>query len=95
MIILAVVCILVLMAAGLSTTLTTLAIADRVEEGLDIPLEKRPSWMGDRRKFPLMAYLRIHREMYPRSRLRLYLWISMTTGAASLLVGCVAVLWQA
>ena len=83
------------MVAGPSVTVITLAIEDQVEEGLDIPLEKRPSWIGGWGKVRLTEYLRVHRKMYPRSRLRLQLWLSMATGAAGLLAGFIAVWWQA
>jgi len=87
--------VVLLMVAGLSATLIDLAIADQVEEGLDIPLDKRPSWKWGWGKHPLMEYLRVHRKMYPRSRLRLWLWISMATGAAGFAAAVVAVLWRA
>ncbi len=84
----------VLMVAGTSVTLIELEIANQVEEGLDIPLEKRPSWIGGWGKQRMTEYLRVHRKMYPRSRLRLWLWASMATGAAGLLAGVIAVLWR-
>jgi hypothetical protein len=82
------------MVAGPAVALIDLAIADQVEEGLDIPLEKRPSWIGGWGKQRMTEYLRVHTKMYPRSRLRLWLWVSMATGAVGFVGACVAVLWR-
>ncbi len=49
--ILAIVCVLLLMAAGVSATVTTLAIQDQVEDALDLPFEERPSWTPWNRPF--------------------------------------------
>jgi hypothetical protein len=82
------------MAAGLATTLIQLSIKDQVEEGLAMPLDQRPSWRLWKKPLVrpglLKEHLRIHRRMYPQSRLRLRLWISLAIQAGGMLG---AVLW--
>ncbi len=66
-----------------SAGLTFLAIEDQVEEGLDIPIDDRPSWNIFRWRGSYPKYLQRHRRVYPRSRLRLWHWLTLGTTAAS------------
>jgi hypothetical protein len=76
--------LLVFIGSGVTAMMTMLQIADEIE--CNLPIDARPSWRTWQvRRFPL-AELRLHRKMYPASRLRTWWTIAATTNAASILI---------